>query len=988
MSTRLAHIVLGALLIQTWLLHSRVATAQTITTGMVTGRIQDATGAVVSGALVTVVNLQTSLSRETVSDSGGRFLIAALEPGRFRITATFPEFATGLVEPVTVSLGETVSVEIVLQIAAIDQKITVTAQNPKIDTRRTDPSALISRTQITSLPLNGRNFVGLSVINAGVAEDRTPSQGVSRNSGLTIHGQRARSNSILIDGLDNNGMSTGSIRGIFSQDAVQEFQVFTSAYSAEFGQASAGTVNIITASGTNRLAAQAFFLGRAAGLNAKQYFERYDSAGQPIDRPKAPFSQTQWGGTLGGPIRRDRTFYFGSFERRDATVSNFITIDPATANLLGLNGFPVDTNHVPYRDDVTQWLGKIRHQWRPGHDLTMRVNYSDTTNDNTEVWGGLIAKSAGIVDLRHDWTIAGSQTDLFSRWITDVRAQASSQVMKNWSLDPTCGGPCDTNFSGGPLVEIVGQATAGRHRIAPNPVQEARAQAKASVTYLGSIHLFKAGVDVSRVVLSSSLPAHFGGRYIFAPLPAIPALGLPAPISATQAFALGLPAVYIQGFGNPDYERPFTYLSGFAQDEWQARRRLLLKFGVRYQKQLLPKTVFRTNGFAAPFSAPSENELAPRLALAFDPSGTGATLIRAAYGIFFEQNLGAVLAIPSIVDGRDGVRTLVARFPATVTAWRAPSRMLAEPPAYPSLQFALDPGLKTPFAHHLSVGLDHALGEALSVSASVNRVRGKNQIGAVDYNPIVPSLGPGRRPLDVAGLAGTSTSVLQYTSYAETWYWGLDLMLRRSFSGNHAFSVAYTLSKAEDNSPDFQSAFIPMENGRGRRNPDDKGLPIQFDPDLDRGPAVGDQRHRLVAAGSYMLPWSFEIAGIVSAASGFPYNVLAGADVNGDGDGGGSPQDRARVNPADATSSVRRNSERFPGTASVDVRLTRRVRVTGTSQIELMLEAFNLFNRTNFTGINNIFGTGAYPQAPLPTYGQFTAAGAPRQIQLGLRVSY
>jgi hypothetical protein len=463
---------------------------------------------------------------------------------------------------------------------------------------------------------------------------------------------------------------------------------------------------------------------------------------------------------------------------------------------------------------------------------------------------------------------------------------------------------------------------------------------------------------------------------------------LPAPISATQAFALGLPAAYIQGFGNPDYEQPFTYVSAFAQDEWQASSRLLLKFGVRYQRELLPKAAFRTNGFAAPFFAPSANEFAPRLAVGFDPRGNGRSLIRAAYGLFFEQNLGAVLAIPSIVDGYEGVRTLVARFPATIPAWRAPNRMLPEPAAYPSLQFALDPGLKTPYAHHLSVGIDQALGQSLAFSATVNRVRGKDQIGAIDYNPIVPAFGPGRRPLDVAAQAGTSTSVLQYTSYAETWYWGLDLMLRRSFSGNHAFTIAYTLSKAEDNSPDFQSAFMPMENGRGRSSPDDTGLPEGFNRDLDRGPAIGDQRHRLVATASYMLPWQFQIAGIVSAASGLPYNVLAGADLNGDGDGGGAPQDRARVNPSDPATSVKRNSERLPSTATVDLRLTRRIQVKDSAHIDLMFEIFNLFNRTNFTRINNVFGTGAYPQNPLPTYGQFTAAGAPRQIQLALRVRY
>ncbi len=279
----LAHFVGGA------------ATAQTVTTAMLVGTVRDASAAVLTESIVTVTNLDTNLTRETVSDSAGRFQVTALEPGRYRVSAMHAGFATSQLEPVVVTLGETAAVDLTLEIASFAQQVTVTAQTPAVDVRRTDPSTVIRQQQIASLPLNGRDFVALSLLTAGAVEDRTPQQGVSRNSGLSFHGQRARSNSILIDGLDDNGMATGSIRGIFSQDAIQEFQVFSGAYSAEFGQASGGTVNIITASGTNRLSGKAFpsaEIERSSSLPSNDGTPLPASSSQSTRRPRPCSTRT------------------------------------------------------------------------------------------------------------------------------------------------------------------------------------------------------------------------------------------------------------------------------------------------------------------------------------------------------------------------------------------------------------------------------------------------------------------------------------------------------------------------------------------------------------------------------------------------------------------------------------------------------------------------------------------------------------------------
>jgi hypothetical protein len=212
--------------------------------------------------------------------------------------------------------------------------------------------------------------------------------------------------------------------------------------------------------------------------------------------------------------------------------------------------------------------------------------------------------------------------------------------------------------------------------------------------------------------------------------------------------------------------------------------------------------------------------------------------------------------------------------------------------------------------------------------------------------------------------------------------------------GRHQFFAAYTLSKAEDTSTDFQSAFLPENNGVGRDPSDPAGLPRGFDPLRERGPATHDQRHRFVLSGLTQFPFGLQLSSIVAAASGRPFTPLAGSDVNGDGDGGAFPTDRARRNPADPASSVGGNSGTMPAQATVDIRLSKRMAVRDRATIAVLAEAFNLFNRSNFSEVNAVFGRGAFPDAPQRdaqgrvTYGLFEQALPPRQVQLALRVSF
>jgi hypothetical protein len=955
------------------------------------GTILDESKAVLPGATLLVTHLDTGIERQSVSDGEGRFSVPALPPGSYRLRADLQGFTPTVVERVELTLGGSTSITITMMVGRLNEGVLVTAESPLVELERAVLATTVSREQIEGLPINGRNFISFSLIAPGVMSDRIPVQGATATTGLSFAGQRARSNNITVDGLDNNDSMVGSVRATFSQEAVQEFQVLTQGYTAEFGKASGGVVNIVTKSGGNVPAGSAFAYVRDDALNAKEYFERFTPSGQSLDQPKAPFGQKQWGGVFGGPIRRNRTFYFGSFERLDVAASNFVTIDPTAADVFRRAGFAVETGHVPYDATSNQGVFKVDHHFNGGHHLTLRYNFATGVNENLEPWGGQIARSrGGALDNRDDM-FAGSHTSLVSSSVVhEIRFQVARRNQGVFALDPTCSGRCDADDEGGPTVEVSGVASLGRQRTTPQIRDNIRYQVLDTVSYQRGRHVVKAGIDVNLVdQLKATLPFQFGGRYVFTPLPAIPGV-LPAPITAMQAFSLGLPAAYVQGYGHPGAEYYDIDVSAFVQDQWRVRDDLTVQGGVRYQRQFWQTRAYQVPSLGTYDIPADRNNIAPRVGVNWDPTGRGALSIHSAYGVYYDSIIGAAVGVPDIINGSTGVRTLVMRFPQSLAAWNAPGRRLPESSVggYVSLLQALDPGLESSYSHQFSAGIDRDIGGITTVSANLVLGRGMQQLGTIDYNPLVPALGPGRRPEDIDGRAGTSASILQYTSYGTATYRGLSLSAKRRLSRGVQLLASYVLSKTEDNSTDFQGLFISQNNGAGRDPSDPTGLPRGFDPSDEEGPSISDQRHRFVFSGLFIAPSAVHVAGIVSIGSGLPFNILAGTDLNGDGDGGNFPVDRARTNPADPTTSVGRNAGRMPMEATVDLRVSRRWRLAGRTSIEPMFEVFNLLNRANFTAINNVFGTGAFPVAPLPGYGEFQRAAAPRQAQLAVKVVF
>ena len=249
---------------------STAAAGQTrATTGDLGGTIVDQSSAVLPGVTVTAHNIETNHTRSAISDERGHFVIPALPPGTYTVRAELQGFAPRTLDEVVLTLGSLIEVHLSLNVAGGQETVLVAQDAPVVDPQRTVVSNVISQAQIEHLPINGRSFIGFTLLAPGVATDRTPQQGASGTSGLSFAGQRARSNNITVDGLDNNDSSIGSVRATFSQEAVREFQVLTNSYTAEFGRASGGVVNIVTKSGTNTMAGNLFFFLRDGALNCE-----------------------------------------------------------------------------------------------------------------------------------------------------------------------------------------------------------------------------------------------------------------------------------------------------------------------------------------------------------------------------------------------------------------------------------------------------------------------------------------------------------------------------------------------------------------------------------------------------------------------------------------------------------------------------------------------------------------------------------------------
>jgi hypothetical protein len=914
----------------------RAAAQQAMTSATLGGRVEDANGATLPGATVTAAAVDTGRRLSAVSDGEGRFRFPYVPVGAYLLKAEKAGFAT-LAVRLTVTVGQALDLPLRLSPAGVAESVVVTAtETPAVETARTQVAETIVTGEIGRLPLNGRNYLDLAALAPGVsrtnpvANQRFPETSAVPGTGLSITGQRFINNGFIVDGLSSNDDAADLAGSFYSQEVIREFEVITSGGIAEFGRASGGFVNIVTRSGTND------FGGRAYGFLRNQ---RLDARG-PLSPAKDPLTQAQYGASFGGPVRRDRTFFFSNFEQTRLNNAVVITVTPENAAAVnarldqtGYAGPRLSTGVVPTGFDTTNFLFRLDHQVGRASQLAARYNLYDMRSLNARNVGGLNAVSRGTALSNLDQTAAANfVTTLGPRALNEARFQHTRSRL---------GAP--VNDESGPAVNISGVANFGTATFSPTGRDLDTYELLDNVTVQRGSHSLKSGAGFLLDRVEITFPGALQGVYTFQSL---------------ADFRAGRYATFQQAFGEAGQFQSNPNVGLFAQDEWKPRKDLTVNLGLRYDAQLLPSPV-----------ETDANNFAPRLGVAYSPDFLGRdrrTVVRASYGVYFDR---LPLRAVSNALQRDGSKYRVAVLPFGAAGAPAFPGVLAEFPSNLLVSVTtIDPRIRSAYAQQASLQVERELSGAMSLSVGYLHTRGEHIVLARNVNaPRFPaSAGVPNQGRPDPRFANVS----RYESSGDSYYDGMVVSFKRRFGRRAQARVSYTLSKAID---DVGNAFFfsPQDSA------DLRG---------ERGRADNDQRHRLAVSGSFDAPraegdapgWrralaGFQLSYIFQYASPLPFNVLTGDDRNGD------------TNVNDRPAGVGRNTGRSFDSASLDLRLSRRFTLGERAGFEVIAEGFNVLNRANLQLPNNVFGTGATPR---PGFGLPTAADSPRQIQFGLRLDF
>jgi hypothetical protein len=917
-----------------WLLcAATVAAQQSASSSAVTAVVVDGSGAAVSGAVVTIRNLDRNQSVATTSDHAGRFRFSFLPASRYELRVEAAGFVP-VARHFTLTAGQALELTIRLAVAGANQSIMVSSEVPLVEAARTQVASAVVAREIEGIPLNGRNYLDLALLVPGVSRTNTGSvQRFAETSavpgtGISVAGQRNLNNSFVVDGLSANDDAAALAGTFFSQEVIREFQVITSGGIAELGRASSGVIHIVTRSGTND------WRGRLYGFLRNQRLD----ARNPLARAQDPLTQAQYGATLGGPLRRDRTFLFSNFEATRQHRAGFVTIAPASVDAVnreldrfGYAGPRADTGEFPTGYDSTNFFLRGDHQIRSGHTLAARYSLYDIASWNARTVGGLSARSRGTGLADRDQAVAiNDVASLSQRTVHEARLQFTRSRLA-----------APVNDSVGPAVNISGVASFGTATSSPTGRDLDVFEAADTLSFLQRAHSVRAGANLLWNRPDITFPGAIQGVYTF---------------GSTAALQSGRYITFQQAFGEPRQFQSNPNLGFFLQDEWRVHPALTLNLGVRYDVQWLP----------GPIRA-DRNNVAPRFGVAYAP-GNRRTVVRASFGLFYDR---IPLRATSNALQRDGSKYRVAVLAfgqSGAPDW--PAVLPVFPAGLLTAITTIDPRIQAGGSEQASLQVERELGPTRSFSVGYVRLRGLRLLLSRNVN--VPTLSADEATrLGVSNLGRPDPrymNVNRYESSGDSYFDGMTFSFDQRASRWGTLRVSYTLSKAIDDAGNFFFS-SPQDN---------------FNLRGDRGLSDNDQRQRLTLSGSLAAPAApasrfaralagFEMTYLFAYTSALPFNVVTGTDRNND------------TNVNDRPAGVGRNTGVGFDFASLDLRLARRFRWRENRTLELIVESFNSLNRSNFMVPNNVFGTGA---GPLASFGRPTAAADPRQVQIGIRVGF
>lgn len=905
-----------------------------VDTGMVAGVVTDEQRAALPGATITVTNIATAQSRTVVTDAEGRYRVTALQPGQYSVKAELSGFADVVRPQVAVTVGSAVDVNMTLSVAALQETITVTGEAPLVESTKAEFSTVVNQQVLEAIPSKSRAFLDMTLLTpAAVENTSTTAQG----AGLNIGGSRAKEAAVLVDGFYNQDEGFAQVKQQYSQDSIQEFQIISFGGSAEYGRAIGGIVNAVTKSGGNTLHGSGYGYFRDESMNALTFGVR--SRGLTT---KSPFARQQYGGSLGGPIKTDKTFFFGAYERlaEDEPYDNGITA--ANAAIIGL---PLaDVGDIPRFYRLNFVMGKVDHTLNENNRLQMSYALSRWTSYNRSP-APFRTRSAAYGLTAPDHSLLGKWIGIGSegKWLSELKVSWFPRFYKVYG----------DNVGGPPLVADGGEINPERQTNASPPTVTITNAAifgaavlnnKIDTQPVQAIYTSSRFIDKHSVKFGADYMASYYDYNLFSPLNG----GYSFPSIA--AFQTGAYNQYTQSFGDAHNPRWHNYISGFLQDSWSAGKRLTVNYGVRYDLEFNPKHEASGLAFGNDY-----NNFSPRLGLSYGLNQSGTTFLKVATGIYYDRLFQNLTTFFTSIKGHEQLSS---------ATW---SRTTPGAPVYPAVftsppatlpagvvnSWIMPDQVRVPNSRQIVLTLEHQLRANIAVSASGVYTRTSDREYVWDTN----------LEWDNARAAyfrpnPAYRQITQYRFGGKAEYTGAIFEVTKrgskvSFSGNLTFARAYETTANYGSQANDQHAGI----------------------DADWGPQTDTPVARGVLSGWYNAGRGVQISGVYRARTGGAITpVAAGLDLNGDG------------NLSDRTPTFGRNSFRMPGTSSTDVRATWAVPVRNGSRIMVYAEVFNLFDQENLSSVNNDYGT--VPGSPKATWMQPLAWFAPREVQLGARITF
>ena len=1008
--------------------------AQTSNSGTVTGVVKDEKGGLVPGASVKLVNLGTNAERTSATSSDGAYEISQLVPGNYRLEIEASGFSKFVQEPVVVNVLQRTTANADLKVGRIGETVTVTGETAAlVETTKTDVSGVIDQRRLENLPVNGRSFASLAILIPGATLQPSFDPTKSRVGTFSVGGSTGRNLNITVDGGDNKDNAVGGILQNFSMEGIQEFALSTQRFSAANGRSGGALLSVVSKSGTNDFHGSVFgfFRDDAFNANAPQLLAEAnpDLFPDPGDAIKPPFSRQQFGGSFGGPIKKDKAFFFGTVERTRERGNSIVPgVDQAKIKFLEPFGYK-SVQFLPQPFNDWQYTVKGDFNLSPKHTLVTRFAGQNNNALNDQ---------AGFLVVRTDLSGGNESLNTLYNFLASLSSTFNSNTVNQFSyqyqtFDNRINATTDLNL----LVFPDGLAV-GRNGNVPQQTLQKKHQFRDDLTWNRGNHGLKFGGDFTYVPTLGGLfafnsapeydfnfnadeiaqnpaqfPQGFKTTQVLPGSVTCPAIVGTATCTLADLAGTGVVADVLLSGGDPNFDlrdgaKQFAF---YAQDDWKVTPRLTLNVGVRYdvdfgfvdhahaaENRAFQALQIIGSAFAKKVVEDDKNNLSPRIGFAWDVRGDGHSVLRGGYGVYFDQSflnvpLFAVQqANPEIYATfvNDGANLSITSPPPTVP------RPLSNPLSGTRGRM-LDPDFESPYTQQWNLGYAQEIGKNSALEFDYIHILGLHEFSSLDINPRIGPLINAQRSspnpprllapqfaahaAELTAKFGTPTPFGRITvaqSDSRSRYDAFTVAFKKRYSNKFQLNAHYTLAKAQGWFGATADFGLQPQN-----------VFVKFDP-VNFGPPNEDERHRFVVSGIFDLPWGFQFAPIFQVASARPYSIMpaCNCDINRDG----VTNDRESLNPGiDDQHKVPLNDHRGDNFSQLNVRVSKFFKWGENKKLGLFFEAFNVFNTGNYG--NQFQNTTGEPDFGKPinffgATGFSEPLGIPFQAQLGVRFSF